>query len=105
MKRVWKIISNEYKMKVNIIYTHGYIKRAAKLIKKHPELIGQYEKILKLLELNPFHSSLRLHKLLGKLDELYSVSINITYRITMEFLFSEKTIIPVNIGSHDEVYS
>jgi proteic killer suppression protein len=91
-------------MKYKIIFTPAYNKRAARFVKKHPELIGQYEKALKLLELNPFHPSLRLHRLSGKLQELYSVSINISYRITMEFFISEKTIIPVNIGTHDEVY-
>ena len=62
-------------MKYKIIYTNSYNKRAAKFVKKHPDLIGQYEKTLKLLELNPFHPALKLHKLSGKLDELYSVSI------------------------------
>ncbi|MCP5106527.1 MAG: plasmid stabilization protein [bacterium] len=92
-------------MNYKIIYTHSYNKRAAKFVKKHPELIVQYEKTLKLLELNPFHPSLKLHKLSGKLDQLHSVSINISYRITMEFLISEKTIVPVKIGTHDEAYS
>jgi len=45
-----------------IIYTHSYIKRVKKFIKKHPELILQFEKTLKLLEINPKHPSLRLHK-------------------------------------------
>jgi mRNA-degrading endonuclease YafQ of YafQ-DinJ toxin-antitoxin module len=92
-------------MQFKIVYTQSYIRRASKFIRKHPQLIGQYAKTLKLLELNPFHPSLRFHKLSGKLSELYSVSINISYRITMEFVISEKTIIPVNIGSHDEVYN
>ena len=91
-------------MKYKIIYTDSYNKRAAKFIRKHPELVGQYEKALKLLELNPFHPSLKLHKLSGRLDEIYSVSINISYRITMEFFISEKTIVPVKVGPHDEVY-
>ena len=90
-------------MSYRIIYTKSYIRRAARFIKKHPELIGQYEKTLKLLELDPFHPSLRLHKLKGKLREFHAVSINIGYRILIEFLLNEKTIIPVNVGSHDEV--
>ena len=87
-----------------IIYTDSYIKRAKKFIKKHPELISQYQKTLKLLELNPNHPSLRLHKLHGKLSELYSVSINISYRISLDFLIEDNKIIPVDIGSHDDVY-
>ena len=91
-------------MSYRIIYTKSYIRRSARFIKKHPELIGQYEKTLKLLELDPFHPSLRLHKLKGKLSDLHSVSINIAYRISIELLLNEKTIIPINVGSHDNVY-
>jgi len=104
LQNVLKITSNALPMTYKIIYTDSYNKRAKKFITKHPELIGQYEKTLTLLEINPIHPSLRLHKLSGRLNELYSVSINFLYRITMEFYISEKTIIPVKIGSHDDVY-
>jgi mRNA-degrading endonuclease YafQ of YafQ-DinJ toxin-antitoxin module len=91
-------------MSYKIFYTKSYNRRSARFIKKHPELIGQYEKTLRLLELDPFHPSLRLHKLKGRLSELHSVSINIGYRISIEFLLNEKMIIPVNVGSHEDVY-
>lgn len=87
-----------------IIYTDSYIKRAKKFIKKHPDLLSQYEKTLKLLEINPHHPSLRLHKLRGKLSELHSISINISYRISIDFLIKDDKIIPVDVGSHDELY-
>jgi mRNA-degrading endonuclease YafQ of YafQ-DinJ toxin-antitoxin module len=88
-----------------IIYTESYNKRAAKFIKKHPDLLSQYQKTLELLEMNPHHSSLRLHKLKGKLSELYSISINISYRISIDFIFEDDKIIPIDVGSHDEIYS
>lgn len=88
-----------------IIYTESYNKRAAKFIKKHPDLLSQYQKTLELLEMNPQHPSLRLHKLKGKLSELYSISINISYRISIDFIFEDDTIIPIDVGSHDEIYS
>lgn len=87
-----------------ILYTDSYLKRARKFIKKHPELVSQYEKTLKLLEINPNHPSLRLHKLHGKLSELHSISINISYRISLIFLIEADKIIPIDVGSHDEVY-
>ena len=91
-------------MTYKLIYTDSYMKRAARFVRKHPDLLSQYEKTLKLLEMNPHHPSLRLHQLRGRLKNLYSVSINISYRITLEFHFSEKEIILVNIGHHNEVY-
>ncbi len=87
-----------------IIFTESYEKRATKFLKKHPEIISQYEKTLKIMEINHNHPSLRLHKLKGNLSDIYSVSINISYRITIDFIVKEDTIIPINIGTHDEVY-
>lgn len=97
-------ISRHFIMTYKLIFTEQYEKRLRKFIKKHPEVLSQYEKTIKLLEVNPHHPSLRLHKLSGKLSDLHSVSINISYRITLELIFTEKEIIPVEIGSHDEVY-
>lgn len=91
-------------MSFRILYTPAYLKRAARFLRRHPELLPRYEKTLKLLELNPFHPSLRLHRLSGPLADLHSVSINLGYRITLEFILSEEQIIPVDVGSHEEVY-
>ena len=91
-------------MKYQLIFTDSYIKKAIKFVTKHPELISQYEKTLKILEVDPHHPSLRLHQLKGRLKDLHSVSINISYRITIEFYFSDKEIVLVNVGHHDDVY-
>jgi len=89
----------------SVVYTESYVKKAKKFIKHHPELLSQYEKTLKLLEINPLHPSLRLHKLKGKLKHLWSISINLNYRISLEFFIEKEKIILVNIGSHSDVYS
>lgn len=91
-------------MTYKLIFTEQYEKRLRKFIKKHPEVLSQYEKTIRLLEVNPHHPSLRLHKLSGRLSDLHSISINISYRITLELIFTDQEIIPVEIGSHDEVY-
>jgi hypothetical protein len=56
------------RMNYKLIYTQSYNKRAAKFLRRHPELAGQYEKTLKLLELDPLHPSLRLHQLKERLQ-------------------------------------
>jgi mRNA-degrading endonuclease YafQ of YafQ-DinJ toxin-antitoxin module len=71
---------------------------------RHPDLRQQYLKTLQLLEANPFHPSLRLHALSGRLAGVHSVSINLSYRITLELLIQDERIIPVNVGDHDAVY-
>lgn len=87
-----------------LVFTEQYTRRAARFIKRHPELRQQYLKTLQLLEANPFHPSLRLHALSGRLEGLHSVSINLSYRITLELLIKDGEIIPINVGDHDAVY-
>lgn len=91
-------------MSWTLLFTAQYEKRALRFLKRHPELEKQYLKTLQLLEANPFHPSLRLHPLSGRLTGLHSVSINISYRITLEFLIQDQELIPVNVGDHDSVY-
>jgi len=91
-------------MVYTLIYPDSYIKRARKFLGKHPEIHRQYRKTLELLELNPYHPSLRLHKLEGRLKILSSVSINMHYRIVLELIVSDKEIILINIGDHQQVY-
>jgi len=91
-------------MNYSIVYTDSYNKRASKFLKKHADLISQYEKSLKILENDPYHPSLRLHQLKGRLRELHSISINISYRITLEFYLTDQEIVLVNVGHHDDIY-
>lgn len=91
-------------MPYEILYTVKYERRLRCFLKKHPEVFSQYEKTIEMLRANPHHPSLRLHKLQGQLKEVHPVSINMKYRITIEFIIQDKLIIPVNIGSHGEAY-
>ena len=87
-----------------LVFTEQYNRRAARFLRRHPDAIGQYAKTLLLLQANPHHPSLRLHALKGKLAGLHSVSINLSYRITLELLITDAEIVPLNVGDHDEVY-
>jgi toxin HigB-1 len=85
-------------MRFELVFTEQYNRRAARFLKRHLELEKQYLKTLQLLELNPHHPSLRLHALSGRLEGLHSVSINLSYRITLELLITDEQIVPVNVG-------
>jgi len=91
-------------MTYQLVFTDQYNRRAARWLRRHPELRNQYLKTLQLLEANPYHPSLRLHALKGRLSALHSVSINLSQRITLELLIQDREIIPVNVGDHDTVY-
>jgi mRNA-degrading endonuclease YafQ of YafQ-DinJ toxin-antitoxin module len=87
-----------------LVFTERYNRIAAKVLKRHPDMVRAYEKTLELLALNPHHPSLRSHALSGRLAGVHSASINLSYRITLHFQITEREIVPINVGDHDEVY-
>jgi mRNA-degrading endonuclease YafQ of YafQ-DinJ toxin-antitoxin module len=87
-----------------LVFTEQYTRRATRFLKRHPEMEGIYSKALHLLKANPHHPSLRLHALRGKLAGLHSVSINMSFRISLEMIITDKDIILINVGDHDEAY-
>jgi mRNA-degrading endonuclease YafQ of YafQ-DinJ toxin-antitoxin module len=91
-------------MPYKIIFTESYTRVASRFLKRHADMARAYEKTLSLLQLNPHHPSLRLHALGGRLQGVHSVSINLSYRITMQLLVTEHEIVPLNVGDHDGVY-
>ena len=91
-------------MSYRIVFTESYNKKASKWLKKYAVPRDQYLKTLQLIELDVKHPSLRLHKLSGRLSGLSSVSVNMSYRITLELMIQDGDIVLINIGSHDEVY-
>ena len=92
------------KLAFALVFTEQYNRRAARFLKRHPDVRQHYLKILQLLQANPSHPSLRLHPLRGKHEGLHSASIPLSCRITLELLIQDQQIIPVNLGGHDAVY-
>jgi mRNA-degrading endonuclease YafQ of YafQ-DinJ toxin-antitoxin module len=91
-------------MAYTLVFTESYLRRVVIFLRRHPELRKPYAKTLALLETNPHHPSLRMHALTGRLTGIYSLSINLSYRITLELLIQDQTIVPINVGDHDTVY-
>ncbi|NDG38026.1 MAG: plasmid stabilization protein [Betaproteobacteria bacterium] len=91
-------------MSYKIVFTERYTRIAARFLQRHPDMARAYVKTLALLEVNPQHPSLRLHALGGRLVGVHSVSINLSYRITIHLLITEREIVPLDLGDHDAVY-
>jgi len=90
-------------MAFELIRPISYAKRERNFFKKHPELIKQYVKTLKLLSLNPQHPSLRLHPIVNK--KCHSVSINMPYRLLLTIrMLDDGKLILIDVGDHD-IYS
>ncbi|MAD41756.1 MAG: plasmid stabilization protein [Arcobacter sp.] len=91
-------------MSYKLLISDEYKKKLKKFFKKHPNMLDRYSKCLFILEQDPYHPSLRIHKLKGRLAEFYSISINMEYRIIIDFIIRDGEIILVDIGTHDDVY-
>ena len=81
-----------------------FLRQARKFFRKHPELKSRFANVIADLQTDPFQSSLALHPLTGKLSGCHAVSLTYSYRITLTILLTDKEIILLDIGSHDEVY-
>jgi len=84
--------------------TDAYKKRLHRFLRRHPDMQARYEKTILLLGQNPYHPSLRLHKLSGRFADVYSVSVSMQYRILLDLLIEDGLITLLDIGDHDEVY-
>ncbi len=91
-------------MSFTLFYTPQYRRRELQFLRRHPDLKPQYRKTLEMLVANPHHPSLRLHALSGKHAGVHSISINLSYRITLELQIHESNVILVNVGDHQAVY-
>ncbi len=87
-----------------LVWTPGFTRAAKKFAGHHPELRAKFSSVLRDLETDPFQSHLKYHQLTGKLKGIQAVSISHSYRITLTVMITDKEIILLDIGSHDEVY-
>lgn len=73
------------------------------LKKKDKKSFQKIEKQLTFFKSDPRHHSLRVHKLTGKIKNMWSISIARNLRM-IYILLEEDQAYFVDIGTHDEVY-
>jgi addiction module RelE/StbE family toxin len=92
----------------NLVWSPTFIRAFKRLVRKNPELRTQIEQVLQQLAEDPFHPSLRSHKLKGDLSGIWSCSIDYSNRILFKFVNNpdsgESEIFLLTLGSHDDVY-
>lgn len=87
-----------------LVTTEYLLRRARRFLKKHPDLRGRFAQVLDDLKQDPFSPHLVYHQLGGRLKELQAVRINYDYRIILTIKITDKEVVLLDIGSHDEVY-
>jgi mRNA-degrading endonuclease YafQ of YafQ-DinJ toxin-antitoxin module len=87
-----------------LVTSKHFERRSEKFKQAHPELKKRLAQLFRDLEADPFEPHLRLHPLKGKLDGLHAVSLTYEYRVVLTLKITEREIVLIDIGSHDEVY-
>lgn len=88
---------------IEVAFSNSFKRAYKRRISGIKEREKRFYKKLDTFRNDPFDQSLRTHKLSGKLQELWSFSIE--YDLRVIFSFVEKTqVVFIDIGSHDEVY-
>jgi addiction module RelE/StbE family toxin len=64
------------------------------------EVLDQFESKQNIFLNNPFHFSLKTHKLSGKMSGYYAFSINYKYRVIFRYI-DKNFILFLDIGTHD----
>jgi addiction module RelE/StbE family toxin len=89
---------------MQLVRDDNYQHKERRFFKYHQNLIGKYAEVLKKLQIDPFDSSLKTHKLKGDLKAFYACSLTYEYRIIFIYIIQNEQLVLVDIGSHDEVY-
>ena len=71
-------------------------------IKQYPALKRSVEKLLALMQENPFKNPPPYEMLVGNMKDLYSRRINRQHRLVYKVIEEEKTIIIVSLWTHYE---
>jgi len=86
-------------MKINSVFYSSSFKKS---IKKHLSNRNKIERTIAKFIDNPFNPSLKTHKLIGKLSNYWSFSVDYHLRILFEFI-DQKTVGFIDIWTH-EIY-
>lgn len=85
---------------MKLVICQRFDQELKRLVKKNGRYRNKVRKTLKLLNANPIHPSLRLHKLGGQNN--YSISVDMSVRIIVHF--EEEMIFLLRVGRHEQVY-
>ncbi len=91
-------------MSWQLVLTRHFERRLERFRRAHPEQRTRLLRLFEDLEADPFQPHLPLHPLRGELAGTFAVSLTYRYRITLALVITEREIILLDIGTHDEVY-
>jgi proteic killer suppression protein len=88
---------------IEITFSPSFKRVFKKKIRGQPSLQAKFWQKVEIFKDNPFDWRLRTHKLSGRLQELWSFTVEYDVRVIFYFE-GENQAVFIDIGTHDEVY-
>jgi addiction module RelE/StbE family toxin len=89
---------------VKLVWDVTFKRAYKKEISKHILLKRKFWIALEIFTDNPFDARLKTHKLTGRLQGLWAFSVAYDCRVIFKFSDGNKSVLLIDIGSHEEVY-
>jgi addiction module RelE/StbE family toxin len=91
-----------------LVFSSAFKRAFKALIREKRGIEARISEKLRLLATDPFHPTLKTHKLKGKLSGSWACTVEYDCRIVFNLVKNpdsqEEDIFLIDIGSHDEVY-
>ncbi len=89
-----------------LLRSNAFVRRAKKILKKHPLASLDLQSALELLAADCFHPRLKTHKLKGELEGSWACTAGYDPRVVCKFVEYEGSegIPLLTLGTHEEVY-
>ena len=91
-----------------LVWSPAFVTAFKRVTRRQPVLRAGIERTLRQLAEDPFHPSLRSHKLKGQLAGAWACGVGYDVRILFEFVqnpgIGEEELLLLTLGSQDEVY-
>lgn len=82
---------------INVYYKPTFVRQYKKLPKA---LQDEVKEKIEIFKQDPKHPFLKTHKLSGRLEGVYSFSVNYAYRIVFEYVGKREAVL-LAVGDHD----
>ena len=88
---------------IRIVETTGFERAYMRLVRRRPELRERLKEKITLFVKDPYHPSLKTHKLTGNMEP--SMAFSLTHKLRVVFSLIEPDLVAFeDIGTHDDVY-
>ena len=89
-----------------LLRSGAFLRRAQRILRKHPQSAQDLQSALELLATDCFHPRLKTHKLKGELEGSWACSADYDLRTVFNFVEHEgsEAILLLSLGTHEEVY-